>query len=406
MSPEASTHLIEPETSEDLTGNEPWSVETSADGLMNELFTDIDHILDGSSSLPSQTVKIENIPVPKVAVNLPRMVLPQTVNQPQATPPDDDKPAGALVVQPPVVTAITPTQQPTKGNLVNMLLLGATLGMVMAAIIYLIQSEVFTLFTTNPTQSTIQTPQPPLPMSKDPEAEMVDYMLEALAVIDKQESQKNQTYSRTSYPITPSNFNQFPTAPNLNQTSLNLPSAQPLGNLPPLPMAANNTPPAPTTNRTANVIERIYIPMYSASPLIPGTNIPAAKPTVQPPTQPNNQKVIAAAVQKAPIAIKQPPIKVVPPKLPTPATVPTVSKKEPTLKQEQVYLPASNAELEALLELGKKSAALFKIDGVTRQINLGESIGASGWTLVEVSKGEAIIRRNGEVRSIYAGQKL
>jgi hypothetical protein len=71
-----------------------------------------------------------------------------------------------------------------------------------------------------------------------------------------------------------------------------------------------------------------------------------------------------------------------------------------------VYLPAYSAELEGLLELGSKSAALFKIDGVTRRINLGENIGATGWTLVDVSNGEAIIRRNGEVRSIYTGQKL
>jgi hypothetical protein len=39
-------------------------------------------------------------------------------------------------------------------------------------------------------------------------------------------------------------------------------------------------------------------------------------------------------------------------------------------------------------------------------LNMGESIGSSGWTLVDVSNGEAVIRRNGEVRSIYAGQKL
>jgi len=59
-----------------------------------------------------------------------------------------------------------------------------------------------------------------------------------------------------------------------------------------------------------------------------------------------------------------------------------------------------------LLELGDRSAALFEINGVTRRIHLGESIGSSGWTLVEVANQEAIMRRNGEVRSVYVGQSF
>jgi hypothetical protein len=58
------------------------------------------------------------------------------------------------------------------------------------------------------------------------------------------------------------------------------------------------------------------------------------------------------------------------------------------------------------MEKGDQSAALFKVDGATRRVSIGEGIGSSGWTLVEISNGEAIIRRNGEVRSIYTGQKL
>lgn len=54
-----------------------------------------------------------------------------------------------------------------------------------------------------------------------------------------------------------------------------------------------------------------------------------------------------------------------------------------------------------------KDAALFAInDEAARPIHLGESIGSSGWSLVDVREGEAIIRRNGEVRSIYVGQAL
>ena len=62
--------------------------------------------------------------------------------------------------------------------------------------------------------------------------------------------------------------------------------------------------------------------------------------------------------------------------------------------------------MEGLLELGEESAAIFKINGVSRRVQKGESIGGSGWKLVDVANGEAIIRRNGEVRSIFAGQKF
>jgi Tfp pilus assembly protein PilP len=120
------------------------------------------------------------------------------------------------------------------------------------------------------------------------------------------------------------------------------------------------------------------------------------------------------AVRTAPITLRQPsnPLSVLkvtafqaaPPKLPV-ATVP----KEPKTGEKQAYVEtvaAPTHTLEGLLELGDKSAALFKVDGVTRRIDVGESIGSSGWTLVEVSKGEAVVRRNGEVRSIYTGQNL
>jgi hypothetical protein len=53
MSQQASTHLIIPEPSEELIGSEPWSIESYADGFMDELFADIDNILH-SNGMPSQ----------------------------------------------------------------------------------------------------------------------------------------------------------------------------------------------------------------------------------------------------------------------------------------------------------------------------------------------------------------
>jgi Tfp pilus assembly protein PilP len=68
--------------------------------------------------------------------------------------------------------------------------------------------------------------------------------------------------------------------------------------------------------------------------------------------------------------------------------------------------PVAAHLLVGVLELGNRSAALFEINGVSQRVYIGERIGNSGWSLVSVSSDEAVIRRNGEVRSIYIGQKF
>lgn len=68
--------------------------------------------------------------------------------------------------------------------------------------------------------------------------------------------------------------------------------------------------------------------------------------------------------------------------------------------------PSPTHVLIGLLELGDRSAALFEIAGSPQRVQVGEAIGSSGWALVSVSGEEAIVRRNGEVRSVYIGQKF
>lgn len=102
----------------------------------------------------------------------------------------------------------------------------------------------------------------------------------------------------------------------------------------------------------------------------------------------------AARVSVAPL----PPISTAPlapaPASPVPATaIPNIA-------------PSPTHVLLGLLELGDRSAALFEINGAPQRIQVGESIGSSGWALVAVSGEEAIVRRNGEVRSVYIGQRF
>ncbi|WP_118166411.1 hypothetical protein [Nostoc sphaeroides] len=452
MLQEASTRLIVPEPSEDLIANEPWSIENYADGLMDELFADIDSILDVSSNLLSQTVRQsrqkksnqfvagvspqyqrqsppEN--VVQTVTTIPQIILPNAVNQAVQSVAHNHKHLSTVVFDTASVKRVSRKRQKSSRNLGKLLMVGTTLGVAIAGTIYLVQSGVVYLLNTNFTQPAFLVPQPQsrLPTKVEIEADLVDYMLQSLAVIDKQEAMPNQKSASPG----------FSSQTNTNQIALG--KSQTTGNLPSLPLLANNTPSAP--NRSGSVVERIYVPVYQAPspmryalPAIPGSPIvlpqvasalQGSKPdvvknalnTVRQAAKPVTVNMLAAAVRAElkPVAAKTAPITVRQTPSPLPA-LPVVAlraalapESEPTIIQEQVYPAVAIAEapsntLEGLLELGNKSAALFKIDGVTRRVNMGESIGESGWTLVDVSNGEAVIRRNGEVRSIYAGQKL
>ena len=131
----------------------------------------------------------------------------------------------------------------------------------------------------------------------------------------------------------------------------------------------------------ATGLERIYIPVPQ-SPQITLSNPPASAP------QPLAQTGVP---QTAP-----PPIVATAPVIAlttAPATTPNIAV-------------ANNHTLIGILELGDRSAALIEVNGTPQRIQIGESIGASGWTLVSVKNQEAIVRRNGEVRSIYVGQQF
>jgi hypothetical protein len=115
-----------------------------------------------------------------------------------------------------------------------------------------------------------------------------------------------------------------------------------------------------------NVIERVYIPYQTAQQQpAPGATVLVPQPGVGAPSS-----VSPAAPSQAPVAAN--PIH----------------------------------SLVGILELGDRSAALFEISGVSQRVYIGERIGSSGWSLVSVSNEEVVIRRNGEVRSIFIGQRF
>jgi len=123
-----------------------------------------------------------------------------------------------------------------------------------------------------------------------------------------------------------------------------------------------------TSPRVVKVPERVYIPVYQ--PPQPQATSPKPSP--------------AAKEEKA--------------ASPAPEAKNTAVAQSATLAPEQT--------LVGVLELGDRSAALVGADGTTRRVHVGESLGPGGWSLVKVTGQKAIIQRQGELRSLYVGQKF
>jgi hypothetical protein len=145
------------------------------------------------------------------------------------------------------------------------------------------------------------------------------------------------------------------------------------------------------TSQPATGLSRIYVPVYEfpSNFTPPGTAI--------------------APLPGAPRKTTLPPGTVRPNPAPNTAfTLPfgTNPGALPSVKPNQIPSPAVatvSRKLVGVLDQGNRSAALFEVNGVTQRYEIGESIGSSGWTLVEVTKDQALIRRNGEVRSLFVG---
>lgn len=92
-------------------------------------------------------------------------------------------------------------------------------------------------------------------------------------------------------------------------------------------------------------------------------------------------------------------------KLPAPsvpvAVAPTNAAAAVTNKK-----PNSEHVLVGILNLGSRSAALFNVDGNSQRAYVGDRVGVSEWSLVSVNGQDVVVRRDSEVRSIYIGQRF
>jgi len=171
------------------------------------------------------------------------------------------------------------------------------------------------------------------------------------------------------------------------------------------------------TSRVAVVPEQPPVPAQSPSPS-PSIPLPPAPP--QRPSPPVSPPVVRVppppAVQSPPIPRPQPapqqapaPIQAAQPAPAATAPPAAMVKDRPAASATPSAPPAPpvvDRTLQGLLALGDRSVALLEIDGVPRQVRIGETIDASGWQLLEVAEDHAVLQRQGEQRSIYVGQSF
>ncbi|HAZ46598.1 MAG TPA: hypothetical protein DCZ55_19630 [Cyanobacteria bacterium UBA11371] len=173
----------------------------------------------------------------------------------------------------------------------------------------------------------------------------------------------------------------------------------------PVPRSAVASRPAPAPSPRPSIAAWRPAPASSPSPRATVAARPAPAPS------PSPQATVAARPAPAPSPSPRQ-------RVATRAALPaatstnagTASSVQTTPRAESTQAAAPQSSIRHVLrgvlksEDSSKDAALFEVNGVTRRVTVGENISSSGWTLVEITNQEAVIRRNGEVRSIYAGQ--
>jgi hypothetical protein len=358
------------ESSESSLSSESYgfSANSLADRLLDEVFEEVEQILTGRASYtPAATDDDEPSFAPteaSLSTGLPLAVRLEedSSSAERLTVTADEEDSSLLSIETPPPSS--PLEQRTGGLSYDRLLLGLGGFSVLATLTAWGITQYLHWYPSTVAVAPAQ-PAPPAPAAATNSSDMqfAEYIQRSLQAID----QRSQPASRSTLATT-------------GQTnSLTIP---PVGNLPTVTIPGNPT------------------------------SLPSAATATTTPTNGGLERILTASNPFAARATA-----IVPPVSPLPrvASQPTTSAATAN-RSLQAMLPSSSSlataglarTLVGVLDLGNKeaSAALIEINGVTQRFRVGESIGSSGWTLVEVSNNQALIRRNGEVRSVMAGQSF
>lgn len=321
-------------------------VTTYADSLMAGLFEDIDRLLEGDEAALAALEAPES-------PESPESLESEAGSEAPGDDSEDTSPAATATMEAPTAAlatpespAIAPYQAPppktSLGKWLDRLLLTS-------AVVSLLGAIAFLIFNQQRSGVEVAVLEP---TQGQTDAEFLAYLQRSLDVVARRSEQRSSEESALNIPP---DVALVPTNPGLMP---NGDGAFPGGRI--------------------NVIERVYIPYQTA---------PATPPAVSPESQPS-----AGAPPLVPLPLPQ-------------GTLPQPNTTVPT-PPSQPATPGVTHVLVGVLELGDRSAALFEVNGVSQRVSIGERIGSAGWSLVSVANQEVVIRRNGEVRSIYIGQRF
>ncbi len=398
MSLESSSEPIAVVARVETVPAEAVAVESYADRLMDELFEGVDRAFDGSTGLPPEPVAPEFVALKSISV--PQIVLSQLAPEP---PRGGEKEVAAIARQ----VALETTKKQQSKQSFDKILLGAACGSLLLVMGLWLASR--SGLVRLPTASAPQTPAASGKIA--PDTQFVEYVQRSLVAIEQKK------------------------APQALPQLAGVSGATTPGTLPSISISGQ--PPATAglstaVNRIANALEQV-----AAQPGAPAPQVvvipPPAQVTVAPappaqvtvtqaapqtasvspsPAATASGRAIAAAGNRTPLAASPNPSDSPQPKIlareteAAPAPAAQQSARPPQQSAAVSSAPTAAHTLVGILELGDRSAALFEVDGVARRIYVGESIGASGWTLAEIKNQEAVIRKGGDVRSVFVGQKF
>jgi hypothetical protein len=94
-----------------------------------------------------------------------------------------------------------------------------------------------------------------------------------------------------------------------------------------------------------------------------------------------------------------------PPPITSSVTIPSTTAETPQLSSSPLNsLTQNDIKLIGVIESGPNSQALFKVNSVTKRLQIGDTVGDSGWIFQGVIEQRAMLSKNGKTRYIEVGQ--
>ncbi|MEB3886912.1 hypothetical protein [Lyngbya sp. CCY1209] len=383
---------------------EPLAIDTHADDLMDEIFGDVDRVLEGGSKLPKDSAQPEFISLQSIKV--PQIILPAVETEAETE--------GALSSE----VNLRDARADRTESFDRILLGAACASLVVTLSLWLAtRGGLGRLFAPAPVAVA-----PSLDAQTRADGKFVDYLERSLAAIEGKAT--TPQIALQGFPGSP---------PVMNLPTLPIPDAPPSN--PDTTALANTNNLIAAINRVAEAVQEASDQTASLSNQVMATLQAQTRQNQQPPQptptpggqasgadvqaepEPTPTETATATPEPEPAATPTTSPAATIPAPPTPSSIPApppASPSAPAAPPEQTAAASDTTEpqsgavhtLVGILELGDRSAALFEVNGVARRIYVGESVAASGWTLVEVVNQEAVIRRNGEVRTIFVGEQF